>query len=177
MVAPPVLLWVEIKYKISNFLGIIKLKKKTQEAKQMTYYFEIRTERNLNSFLFNIHNFIKTNCVSRESNPDQLLGRQLCWPLYHWRLVIITSKNKIQEFFWQISFLDSEKMEICMIYQFQAEKWFWCSMTISQAFCAPSIFHLWKLGFGFPDPGVPNYCLIWGWDAGYFAPISSKAFD
>ena len=28
---------------------------------------------------------IKT-CVSRESNPGQLLGRQLCSPLYHWRL-------------------------------------------------------------------------------------------
>ena len=43
--------------------------------------------------------------------------------------------------------------------------------------CAPSIFHLWKLGFGFPDPRVPNYRLICGWEAGYFAPISSKAFD
>ena len=27
----------------------------------------------------------KNNCVGRESNPDQLLGRQLCWPLYHRR--------------------------------------------------------------------------------------------
>ena len=26
------------------------------------------------------------SCVGRESNPDQLLGRQLCWPLYHRRL-------------------------------------------------------------------------------------------
>ena len=25
------------------------------------------------------------HCVGRESNPDQLLGRQLCWPLYHRR--------------------------------------------------------------------------------------------
>ena len=30
--------------------------------------------------------WVKTkNCVGRESNPDQLLGRQLCWPLYHRR--------------------------------------------------------------------------------------------
>ena len=27
----------------------------------------------------------KLQCVSRESNPGQLLGRQLCSPLYHWR--------------------------------------------------------------------------------------------
>ena len=26
------------------------------------------------------------NCVGRESNPGQLLGRQLCSPLYHRRL-------------------------------------------------------------------------------------------
>jgi hypothetical protein len=27
----------------------------------------------------------KKLCVCRESNPDQLLGRQLCWPLHHKR--------------------------------------------------------------------------------------------
>ena len=45
-------------------------------------------------FNINDHQFIsykgdvskKKNCVGRESNPDQLLGRQLCWPLYHRRL-------------------------------------------------------------------------------------------
>ena len=29
--------------------------------------------------------WVQKNCVGRESNPDQLLGRQLCWPLYHRR--------------------------------------------------------------------------------------------
>ena len=32
-----------------------------------------------------MHEKKKKNCVGRESNPDQLLGRQLCWPLYHRR--------------------------------------------------------------------------------------------
>lgn len=41
----------------------------------------------------------------------------------------------------------------------------WCSPIIHQCFCMPSIFHLWKLGFGFPDPRVPNYRLICGWEA------------
>ena len=31
----------------------------------------------------------KKKCVGRESNPDQLLGRQLCWPLYHRRLLTL----------------------------------------------------------------------------------------
>ena len=29
----------------------------------------------------------KNFCVGRESNPDQLLGRQLCSPLYHQRML------------------------------------------------------------------------------------------
>ena len=37
--------------------------------------------------------FTKKRCVSRESNPDQLLGRQLCWPLYHWRLMKTSTIN------------------------------------------------------------------------------------
>ena len=36
----------------------------------------------------------KNNCVGRESNPDQLLGRQLCWPLYHRRLMKLHQKIK-----------------------------------------------------------------------------------
>ena len=35
---------------------------------------------------YNWKKWIK-QCVSRESNPGQLLGRQLCSPLYHWRLI------------------------------------------------------------------------------------------
>ena len=39
------------------------------------------------------NDFCKVNkrcqCVSRESNPGQLLGRQLCSPLYHWRLHMV----------------------------------------------------------------------------------------
>ena len=38
-------------------------------------------------FLENYQNNCHKNCVGRESNPDQLLGRQLCWPLYHRRIV------------------------------------------------------------------------------------------
>ena len=33
-------------------------------------------------------------CVSRESNPGQLLGRQLCSPLYHWRLLLTLFSTK-----------------------------------------------------------------------------------
>ena len=39
-----------------------------------------------------IKKIIKT-CVGRESNPDQLLGRQLCSPLYHRRSDGITLKS------------------------------------------------------------------------------------
>ena len=35
----------------------------------------------------------KNNCVGRESNPDQLLGRQLCWPLYHRRPAVLGGAN------------------------------------------------------------------------------------
>ena len=44
-------------------------------------------------YLFLIPTIIKI-CVSRESNPDQLLGRQLCWPLYHWRLLDISKETQ-----------------------------------------------------------------------------------
>ena len=30
----------------------------------------------------------KIQCVGRESNPGQLLGRQLCSPLYHRRFLV-----------------------------------------------------------------------------------------
>ena len=35
----------------------------------------------------------KIYCVGRESNPDQLLGRQLCWPLYHRRCLIFHTEK------------------------------------------------------------------------------------
>ena len=38
----------------------------------------------------------ENQCVGRESNPGQLLGRQLCSPLYHRRFEIGTKlKNNI----------------------------------------------------------------------------------
>ena len=33
------------------------------------------------------------HCISRESNPGQLLGRQLCSPLYHWRCFSLKQKK------------------------------------------------------------------------------------
>ena len=36
-----------------------------------------------------MENNIEKKCVGRESNPGQLLGRQLCSPLYHRRLVVV----------------------------------------------------------------------------------------
>ena len=42
---------------------------------------------NNNNYNFDLKNEKKSQCVSRESNPGQLLGRQLCSPLYHWRLI------------------------------------------------------------------------------------------
>ena len=41
-------------------------------------------------FVCKIQNKIKGICVGRESNPDQLLGRQLCWPLYHRRFCFVS---------------------------------------------------------------------------------------
>ena len=36
-------------------------------------------------------------CVGRESNPDQLLGRQLCWPLYHRRCADPSASQRSSE--------------------------------------------------------------------------------
>ena len=41
----------------------------------------------------------KRTCVGRESNPGQLLGRQLCSPLYHRRWVMIEVNKDFQ--FWR----------------------------------------------------------------------------
>ena len=64
--------------------------------KKVTLYFRNCYLNQLKSLFLN-PTIIKI-CVSRESNPDQLLGRQLCWPLYHWRLLklrVIYNINKI----------------------------------------------------------------------------------
>ena len=41
-------------------------------------------------------------CVGRESNPGQLLGRQLCSPLYHQRFHIKFMKNEDTNCSWQV---------------------------------------------------------------------------
>ena len=49
----------------------------------------IKTQHFRNQILkFPLYNKKEKFCVGRESNPGQLLGRQLCSPLYHRRLNI-----------------------------------------------------------------------------------------
>ena len=48
-----------------------------------------RSEKELHNLLLSIVGsaaHIALCCIGRESNPGQLLGKQLCYPLYHQRI-------------------------------------------------------------------------------------------
>ena len=57
-----------------------------------------------------LFNAIERGCDGRESNPGQLLGRQLCSPLYHHRDVVITLRESAKGAFhclWEETVLQS----------------------------------------------------------------------
>ena len=66
---------------------------------QGTWHSDVRTE--MGWFWSTTHCFCslaeeKLGCVGRESNPGQLLGRQLCSPLYHQRICLCASLRLLQ---------------------------------------------------------------------------------
>ena len=66
---------------------------------------------------------MKTNiCVGRESNPDQLLGRQLCSPLYHRRIVILRCFNRVfktsvMQLHWSVAWLYARIVPLSRIFK------------------------------------------------------------
>ena len=68
-------------------------------------------------------------CVSRESNPGQLLGRQLCSPLYHWRffftILLCTPKWKPQIHICLVTSTLKEKQRAIKLFTL-CNKFPWC---------------------------------------------------